>query len=362
MNLFGVRVTVLLLALVAASLFWSATFAARPRPVISEDRELKEIDLGVWDCRDKASGTAKTDDGIERNQLKNRSVIDLTKLKAPSVETDGFLQMVAAFDAKTKGMRRKELTPALESELAALEKQIVSFTGYLVIAYAGPPETTNCGSSDFHDWHLELFEQPLDHAPEIGDPTPIICEITPRTQNAIFRAGTRIQALASFIRAPDMTIEPTDHPARRVRITGYLLWDDEHNGAADIGDTIQKKAANGFHQPWRSTAWEIHPAIKIEALDPTTPFLRLTPPPAGPSPAVSRSSAPHIPPPAPASPTPPEQFVTTIAPVKIKILYGETVIPRGTRLRVISHDAQNLTVSYLDGTYAIPISSTDFQP
>ena len=46
--------------------------AAKPRPVISEDRELKEIDLAPWDCRDHLEGTAKTQDGVERNRLKNR--------------------------------------------------------------------------------------------------------------------------------------------------------------------------------------------------------------------------------------------------------------------------------------------------
>jgi hypothetical protein len=25
------------------------------------------------------------------------------------------------------------------------------------------PETTNCGSANFHDWHLEVFENPSDH-------------------------------------------------------------------------------------------------------------------------------------------------------------------------------------------------------
>ena len=120
---------------------------------------------------------------------------------------------------------------------------------------------------DFHDWHLELFEKPHDHAPRIGDPTPIICEITPHAQNALFRDNVRMQALAGFIRAPDMTIEPTGHPARKIRVTGYLLWDDEHNGSADVGTTIRSFQANGYHNPWRSTAWEIHPVIKIEAVD-----------------------------------------------------------------------------------------------
>jgi hypothetical protein len=263
------------------------------RSDISEDRELKEIDLTAWDCRDHPEGSAKTDDGIERNKLKNRSGIDLSGRQFPRFDTRSFLQKFAVFETKTKGVRRKDLRAALRPQLDPLEKEIVSFTGYLVLAYAGPPESTNCGNADFHDWHLELFEKRLDHAPKIGDPTPIICEITPRTQNAIFRENVRMQALAGFIRAPDFTIEPTGHAARKVRVTGYLLWDDEHNGSADVGRTIRSVGANKYHHPWRSTSWEIHPVIKIEALDaaPVSPAAALpsptaiyssTPPPASP--------------------------------------------------------------------------------
>jgi hypothetical protein len=259
-------------------------------------------------------------------------------------------------------MRRKDLNATQRQQLDSLEKQLVSFTGYLVLAYAGPPETTNCASTDFHDWHLELFEQPLDHGPQIGDPTPIICEITPRTQNAVYRDNVRLQALAGFIRAPDMTIEPTGHAARKIRVTGYLLWDDEHNGAADVGTIIRAIGANKYHRPWRSTAWEIHPAIKIEALDATRVSPAISPAAVAPSPTApipSPTSAQA----SPRSSPPPsqQQFVTITTPVRIKILYGETMIPQGTRLRVVSHDAQTVTVSYLDGTYAIPISSTDFR-
>ena len=35
--------------------------------------------------------------------------------------------------------------------------------------------------------------------------------------------------------------------------------------AGKLGTTIQSIAANKFHRPWRSTAWEIHPVVKIEA-------------------------------------------------------------------------------------------------
>jgi hypothetical protein len=73
----------------------------------------------------------------------------------------------------------------------------------------------------------------------------------------------------------------------------------------------------------------------------------------------SPTSAPTLPRASPSQQQP--QFVTVTKAVKIKILYGETMIPAGTKVRVLSHDAQTVTVNYLDGTYAIPISSTDFR-
>jgi hypothetical protein len=63
------------------------------------------------------------------------------------------------------------------------------------------------------------------------------------------------------------TFQATGHKAQKIRVTGYLLWDDDHNGSADIGSTIQYFGTNGFHHPWRSTAWEIHPIIKIEIME-----------------------------------------------------------------------------------------------
>ncbi|HKP93966.1 MAG TPA: hypothetical protein VJS88_08720 [Chthoniobacterales bacterium] len=353
-NVFLVRLYFFAAALVLAGI----VLAARPRPVISEDRELKEIDLTTWDCRDRLEGTAKTPDGVERNRLKNRSAADSPAQKIESFETASFLQHFAAFEAQAKNRRRKDLTSAQREQLDPLEKQIVSFTGYLVIAYAGPPETTNCASTDFHDWHLELFDQPLDHAPGIGDPTPIICEITPRTQNAIFKDNVRIQALAGFIRAPDLSIEPTGHPPRKIRLAGYLLWDDEHNGTADVGTKISTIGANQYHQPWRSTAWEVHPVTKVELLEPSINSpAPTTPPPVKEFPSPSAKAIASA---APTS-TPAPQFVTILQPVKVKIPYGETVLQRGTKLPIVFRDANTVTVRYLDSTYQVPIASTDLR-
>lgn len=241
--------------------------ASHAQQRISEDRDLLEIDLAQWDCADRLEGKATTADGLERNRLKNRSAVELAGLSIPVFDTIGFLKHVADFDAETKSKRRKDLTKPQREKLASMEKQVVSLTAYLVLAYAGPPESANCASVDFHDWHLEMFERPLDHSPTVGDPTPIVAEITPRTQNAIFRAGVRIQKLAGFFRRPDLESERAAPEPRRVRVTGYLLWDDDHNGRADVGSVIESIGKIGYHNPWRSTAWEIHPVIKIEPAD-----------------------------------------------------------------------------------------------
>jgi hypothetical protein len=314
-----------------ACLLCLAAFSADAQRQVSEDRDLIELDLSGWDCLDKPSGTAKTDDGAERNVGKNRPFIDVSGMRVPQFDTAGFLRHVSAFDAQTKGKRRKDLTAPQRAELASLEKQIVSLTAYMVIVYAGPPESTNCGSVDFHDWHLELFEKPLDHAPTIGDPTPIICETTPRVQTPLFRSGARLQKLAGFFRRPDIEIEKLAQKPQRVRITGYLLWDDDHNGKADIGNRIERVLPNKYHQPWRSTAWEIHPVLKIESAE--GPFS--APPPdlpdaAAPAPAPTAGAAVSAPPTATAAATSaptstPMQEVTILDPVKVKIRYGEII-------------------------------------
>ena len=342
-------------SLVAFALFNFAQAFAQP-PKISEDRELKEFDLTGWNCLDKLEGSARTPDGVERNRLKNRSWIDPAGAKVKTFDTAGFLAEVASFDASTRRRRRKELSAAEKTELDGREKQLVSLTGYLVLAYAGPPESTNCGDIDIHDWHMEIFPKASDHPPEIGDPTPIICEITPRTQNAVYRDHIRMQELAAFIRAPDLSHEPTGHLARRIRLTGYMLWDDDHNGSADVGTAIEKIAANKYHQPWRSTAWEIHPVMKIELLDDVA---------AAHAPSDSATISPS-PKPSATSPTvalgsPAPQFATITTDVKIKIRYGETLIPRGTKLPVVKRDAATVTVRYLDHPQIIPIASTDLK-
>jgi len=229
--------------------------------------ELRELDLSGWDCLSKLGGAAKTADGQQRNRQKNRSPVELTSLNVPSFDMAAFLARVADYDQEIGRKHRRDLTPEQKEKIARLEKQIVSLTGWLVLAYQGVPESTNCRSKDFLDWHLELSPAPVDHPAQTGDPTPIICEITPRTESLLYNSGVRIQKLTAFLRLPDNSFAPTGNEAHKTRVTGFLLWDDEHNKAdRDVGSHIEWFSTEGYHHPWRSTGWEIHPVLKIEDL------------------------------------------------------------------------------------------------
>jgi hypothetical protein len=232
-----------------------------------ENTELRDLDLTGWDCVNKPEGTAQSEDAKERNRMKNRWPVNLALFTVEPLDTAAFLKKVREYDSRLQSKRRGELTATQKDELDRYENQIVSLTGWLVLAHAGPPETTNCASPMFHDWHLELFENPGDHTPQIGDPTPIICEITPRTESVIYRDGVRLQSLTGFFRLQDASYKATGLNAQRVRVTGYLLWDDEHIGSADVGSSVESFSKNGFHHPWRLTAWEIHPVMKIDLIE-----------------------------------------------------------------------------------------------
>ena len=112
---------------------------------------------------------------------------------------DKFVAHAKAFDAELGAPHRSNLTAEARAKLESIETQIVAVTGWMVLTYPGPPESCNCGSAEFHDWHIELLPKPLDHAPRIGDPTAIIAEVTPRTEMALYKAGIHVQRLAEFM-------------------------------------------------------------------------------------------------------------------------------------------------------------------
>src|SRR5438876_4418526 len=229
------RVNVAVLLGATAAIVLGSLAAIEP----TEDVELRDLKLEAWNCSSKDEGSAQSQEARQRNRVKNRWLVNLSGFAVESLDTASFLKKVREYDSRIQGKHRDDLTAAQREELDASENQIVSLTGWLVLAYPGPPETTNCADETFHDWHLEIFEKPSDRAPQIGDPTPIVCEITPRTERLLYRDGVRIQALTEFLRLRDTSCQPTGHKVRKIRVTGYLLWDYEHNGSSDVGSTIQ---------------------------------------------------------------------------------------------------------------------------
>jgi hypothetical protein len=64
-----------------------------------------------------------------------------------------------------------------------------------------------------------------------------------------------IRKLAAFLRLPDNSFAPTGAKAHKIRVSGYLMWDDEHNKPdTDLGSTIGWFSKEGYHHPWRSPA------------------------------------------------------------------------------------------------------------
>ena len=58
---------------------------------------------------------------------------------------------------------------------------------------------------------------------------------TPTMQQSLFREGIHIKSLARFFRLQDRRFQATGHKAQTIRVTGYLMWDDDHKGSAEVG-------------------------------------------------------------------------------------------------------------------------------
>jgi hypothetical protein len=230
----------------------------------ADDTELRDLDISHWPRLNKPAGNATQPDEHERNLMKNRNPVPTLPLNVEQLDIPGFLNKVAAYDATLKAIRRADLDQSRKKQLRGFENQIVSLSGWLNLAYSSKAESANCGDATFHDWHLEVFPQPMDHPPRVGDATPIICEVTPRTEKPLYDQGVRLLALTAFMRLLDNSFQPARHPPRKVRVTGYLMWDDVHNGLEAIGPKVNMIGSDKFHHPWRATAWEVHPILRVE--------------------------------------------------------------------------------------------------
>ena len=180
----------------------------------------------------KEGSTTKTKYKI-LNTKKNR-----TETPAPS-DVDSTISLASFFQ---KG---SDETRFDETRAATIE-------GYIYDIKIGGIESCNCREKDqnLRDVHVEIVLKKTHKTKK----QRFIAEITPRFRDATFAK---------------LGIEKTNKElkkllkGKKVKITGWLLFDEEHkleSYSIDPKDTKGRKN-------WRATCWEIHPITNIEVAD-----------------------------------------------------------------------------------------------
>ncbi|HEY5536454.1 MAG TPA: hypothetical protein VIL99_16160 [Ignavibacteria bacterium] len=158
------------------------------------------------------------------------------------------LPTVADFD-KTITLD-KILTPGNDEERFDESKAVV-IEGYIFNIKIGGIESCNCRakSQEFRDVHVEIVPT----AKTKTYKKRVIAEITPRLRKKIFtKLGvTNNKELKKLLKG------------KKVRITGWLMFDIEHNLESYNIDPKNKKGRKN----WRATCWEIHPITDIEVVE-----------------------------------------------------------------------------------------------
>ena len=127
---------------------------------------------------------------------------------------------------------RSRWSAADKEAVALYEGSPVQVEGYLLQAKKMSPESTNCHSVEYVDFHVWIADDPDKPRGE-----SIVIEVTPRV----------------LVSHPQWTTRRLGELARnreKIRISGWLLMDPEHPD--QIGKT-------------RGTIWEIHPIMQIES-------------------------------------------------------------------------------------------------
>jgi hypothetical protein len=162
------------------------------------------------------------------NRQKNRiaepkSVNDFTVPQVIAIVNDVLMQ-----EGKR---RRKNWYPSARLFAEEKENWGVRVTGYLLRAKQSGIESSNGYIDSLRDYHLWIADKPTAERR-----TTMVAEITPRWK--IVHPEWRLRM---FKRLADQKA--------KVRVTGWLLWDQEH------GSEVDKS---------RGTSWEVHPVTKFE--------------------------------------------------------------------------------------------------
>lgn len=119
--------------------------------------------------------------------------------------------------------------------------------GYVADVKVGGVESVNCHTHDpkYRDTHIELTLDPMHDA----ESKHVIVEVTPQWREEM--AKSNVDWSTPRLRRQLL--------GRWVKVTGWLLFDEEHANAAENTDP-------GGARNWRATAWEIHPITSIQVL------------------------------------------------------------------------------------------------
>ena len=128
----------------------------------------------------------------------------------------------------------------------------VTIEGYIFNVKSGGSETCNCTTKveRYKDIHIEIVPDENNTA----ENKRVIVELTPRLKRMIF----------DQLGIHSITTLNLKHAIlnKRVRIKGWLFFDEEH--LQNAYNTDPDDTAN---DNWRATCWEIHPITSIEILE-----------------------------------------------------------------------------------------------
>lgn len=173
------------------------------------------------------------------NRLKNRWVAPSSLDIAPSITKPSDLTRLPQLGSGYSTLRDEWPNDSFTGKISVLERKAVTVQGYLIRARREGPETVNCESRSLHDYHLYVTDR---H--DASSAESVIAEMTPRwiALYPSWTGGGAGYETASIDRLR----------GQEVRITGWLLYDQEHWDMVDRGQ--------------RATPWEIHPVTNVQYL------------------------------------------------------------------------------------------------
>ena len=141
----------------------------------------------------------------------------------------------------------KALTAAGHDRRRFNVRRAATITGYVAGVKVGGVESVNCHAKNpvDRDTHIELTLEPNDP----DEAKHVIVEVTPRWRAAMSKQGEDWSTTA--LRRQIL--------GRWIEVTGWLLYDEEHEANA-------ANTQRGNAKVWRATVWEVHPVTSLRVV------------------------------------------------------------------------------------------------